>query len=160
MHGVSRRVIRLLSHIRVISSGAASGVTSASSVCRCAGRPARFALRHVTTTDAGGTSVLKLIGELLHSESTCLNQAVRERFRRSNPGVSVANTARSDATRKSQPSAISRCSSSNAAKSCPMLSRMSDTASAEPSPPTRRRQSGANPSWLRTENSPRFREQC
>jgi hypothetical protein len=31
-------------------------------------------------------------------------------------------------------------------KGCPMLSRMSDTASAEPSPPTRRRQSEANPS--------------
>jgi hypothetical protein len=87
MHDVSRRVIRLLSHIRVISSGAASGVTSASSACRCAGRPAKFALRHVTTTDAGWTSVLKLIGERLHSESTCMNQAVRERFRRGNPWI-------------------------------------------------------------------------
>jgi hypothetical protein len=69
---------------RVISAAAASGVPSECSACWCARRPARTALRHVTATEVGGALVPKLIDELLRSELMCLNQAVRERFRRSN----------------------------------------------------------------------------
>ena len=54
MRVVSLRVIRHFSHFCVISSGAASGVTSACSARRGARRPARFALRHVTATQVGG----------------------------------------------------------------------------------------------------------
>jgi hypothetical protein len=48
--------------------------------CRCARRPARTALRHVTATEVGGALVPKLIDELLRSELMCLNQVVRDRF--------------------------------------------------------------------------------
>jgi hypothetical protein len=80
MHVFSRDVICGFSQTRVISAAAASGVPSECSACRCAGRPARTALRHVTATEVGGALVPKLIDELLRSELMCLNQVVRERF--------------------------------------------------------------------------------
>jgi hypothetical protein len=83
---VSCRVICILSQTRVISAAAASGVPSECSACRCAGRPARTASRHVAATEVGGALAPKLVGELLLSELLlveliCLNQVVRERFR-------------------------------------------------------------------------------
>lgn len=80
MRVVSCRVICVLSQTGVISSAAASGVTSECLACRCARRPARTALRHVTATEVGGALVPKLIDELLRSELMCLNLVVRDRF--------------------------------------------------------------------------------
>ena len=80
MRVVSARVICVLSQTRVISAAAASEVPSECSACRCARRPARTALRHVTAIEVGGALVPKLIDELLRSELMCLNQVVRERF--------------------------------------------------------------------------------
>jgi hypothetical protein len=39
-----------------------------------------MALRHVTATEVGAASVLKVVDELLRSEPMCLNQVVRERL--------------------------------------------------------------------------------
>jgi hypothetical protein len=69
MRGVSRRVIRLLSHIRVISSVPLLKSLWHALLLGVRAFPARMRLRHVTATDVGAASVLKMVDELLRSES-------------------------------------------------------------------------------------------